>query len=126
VTELYGRTASLVVLNRDTGLARTLEGLRVSFEIEKTSESTSNKAKIMIYNLNEDNRAFFESESLSVILSAGYKGIYGTSPIVQQLFSGDIIRTTTKKGSQEQKERSTVRKHLPNHFLIRHMRPGSQ
>lgn len=90
--------------------------LRLTFDIEKNSFSTPNKAKIGVYNLNADARSTYLKGS-SLVLKAGY----GSSPASQQdllqipiLFSGivsgqvkderkgaDII-TTFECGSGEQ------------------------
>lgn len=66
---------------------------RVTFEIEKTLESTSNKGKIGIYNLNQDSQSFLEQNDLQVELYAGYE------EQVEQLFIGDIKRVNrTRSG----------------------------
>ena len=53
---------------------KVFEGLRVRFRIEKSSESTSNKSKIEIYNLSETSRTFFESDEIKASLFVGYLG----------------------------------------------------
>lgn len=60
-------------------------GLRIFFDIEKTSESSANTAKIIIYNLNESNRDLLKNkENLFILLEVGYKDE------VDQLWIGDI------------------------------------
>jgi hypothetical protein len=67
----------------DTGFL--IEGLKISFEIEKTSKRFPNKAKIEICNLSKSNSSKLEvSKDLSVQLFAGY----GQDPPL--IFSGDI------------------------------------
>lgn len=66
--------------------------LKVFFEIEKTSESNSNTAKIIIYNLNEDHRGLLQNEeNLSIILEVGY------GDELNQLFIGDITKVLIEK-----------------------------
>jgi len=69
-----------------------ISGLRISFEVTKTSESTPNTAKISIYNLSPAHRALLETEEdLGVILEAGYGGN------LEELFAGDIRRAVTQQ-----------------------------
>ena len=76
-----------------------VSGLRISFNIEKTSESNANTAKIAIYNLNPTHRQQLEESGNVVILKAGYRG-FSNEPIDGILFQGDISKTTTiKKGA---------------------------
>jgi hypothetical protein len=64
---------------------------RIQFQIEKTSDSNSNKAKISIYNISEESRNFLEQKDLTLFLDAGYKN--NTS----QIFFGDIIDIKTHR-----------------------------
>ena len=67
-----------------------VSGLRVTFDIEKTPESTANTAKISIYNLNENNRDLLKNkEALFIILEVGY------GDDIDQLWVGDIKRSST-------------------------------
>lgn len=97
MTELFNRKAEMIILNPADSTARTLADLRVEFSIEKTSESTPNTSKISVYNMNEANRDFLETENLKIIFSVGYEGIGDVAPLVQQVFSGDVVRVTTEK-----------------------------
>lgn len=82
--ELSGRVYRLQV---DTLL---ITGLRVAFNVEKTSTSEPNKARIAVYGLNPDNRAHLSRlKSARVELSAGYEGN------LAQLFLGDTRRGPT-------------------------------
>lgn len=58
--------------------------LKVVFEIEKTSESTPNKAKISIYNLSSTSRKEYQKKGLTIRVDAGYQGL------VEVLFLGDV------------------------------------
>jgi len=99
MTFLFNRTARIVV--RKAGdQQKTFDGLRVSFDIRKTSSSKPNISKISVYNLNETNRKFVEQEGLKLSLIVGYKGIYGKS-IEGLLFKGDITRSATKKNGPD-------------------------
>jgi len=73
-----------------------ITGLRISFEITKTSESTPNTAKINIYNLSPEHRALLEtSEDLGVILETGYGGN------LEELFAGDIKLAKTESSADK-------------------------
>ena len=73
-----------------------ITGLRISFEITKTSESTPNTAKINIYNLSPEHRALLEtSEDLGIILETGYGGN------LEELFAGDIKLAKTESSADK-------------------------
>ena len=96
--ELFLRQAALLVSTK-TGNSELMENFRIAFQIEKTSESTPNPAKIVVFNLSKDKQAFFEQKGLTAILRAGYKGL--TNPIIKNLFVGDIkTAKTLKKGTE--------------------------
>lgn len=59
---------------------------RIQFEIEKTSESNANKAKVKLFNLSQDSRSFLEQKNLVIFVRAGYQGFTET------LFVGDIVK----------------------------------
>lgn len=94
--ELLHRQAILQIVPKQ-GDFELLKGFRISFKIEKTSESTPNPAKIKIFNLNQDKRALFENKDQTIILQVGYLGL--TASVLKTLFTGDIISAkTSKKG----------------------------
>jgi hypothetical protein len=85
---LYNRFARLRVgIPGQDGIDFT--GLRVTFQIEKTSESNSNTSRISIFNLNSNSRAFVEQENLVGILDVGYQ-YPGQDPVAENIFQGDI------------------------------------
>lgn len=92
-----------LIYNREAILEVGLEGqrgkdfsnLRISFQIEKTSESNANTSEITIYNLNADSRAFLEQENLVAVLKAGYTP-QGESSLAETIFRGDIRRVENK------------------------------
>jgi hypothetical protein len=93
--KLYLRKVSLQVVS---GLgSSTLEGLRIAFDIEKTNEGVPNPAKIEVYNLSDKTRSILEDPGTRVILSAGYKDLFGV------IFSGNIVRAKHKKKKKLQK-----------------------
>lgn len=92
---LFKRRAS-VVIGREGGEGFVVNGLRVKFEIEKTSESTANTAKIQVFNMNPTNRGRLEEKNLTVILRAGYAGLDET-PVEEIIFKGSISKTQTVK-----------------------------
>lgn len=64
--------------------------LHTTFDIEKTSISTSNKAKIALYNLNKTSRIKFV-KGMFIQLQAGYQGL------IETLYVGDIVRATSER-----------------------------
>lgn len=64
-----------------------INGLDISFEIEKDETCAPNSYHIEIYNLCADNRAILsKAKHVPVLLKVGYKGHVGI------LFQGDLIR----------------------------------
>lgn len=87
---LFGRRA-IVTFGPRGELGKSIEGLRVKFEIERTKEKFVNKATISIYNMSKDSQALCERKNLVLLLSAGYDGA------VEDVFSGDVARPITKQ-----------------------------
>lgn len=99
MTELFNRAAALSVGKNKT-IGTRYAGFRVTFEIDKTSDSIPNPGKVTIYNLSSDSRAKFEEKNAVMILEAGYSGL-GAAPILAQLFVGDIKRATTTRSGPD-------------------------
>lgn len=84
---LYKR--SVVVFVAD----RRIEGLRVSFKITKTLDSTANKCAVSIYGLNEASRSVIKStKKPPLILEVGHEEERGI------IFSGEGTRPISEKG----------------------------
>jgi hypothetical protein len=120
MNELFNRVASLVV-GKNSLEGKRFSGMRITFEIEKNSESTANPAKVSIYNLSHTSRAELEATDNVMILEAGYSGLPETGTgtnLTSVLFSGDISKvitvrrgpdliTTLEAGDAEKKLRTT-------------------
>ena len=73
-----------------------VSGLRIIFDIEKTSGSNPNTGKIQVYNLNETSVGTLKTnENLSAILEVGY------GDNLEQLFIGDIQRSFTQRNGPD-------------------------
>ncbi len=92
--ELFGRRATVTIGEKGKeGLF--IDGLRVKFRVEQSSEPTANKARVEIYNLSKANRERVEKPGNYLILRAGYQGLTG------RVFEGDVPSggvLTTKSG----------------------------
>jgi len=66
-------------------------GLFTQFEVEKTSESGPNRAKITIANLNRDSLSILQEEGAIVRLEVGYDGV------AEELFFGNITKSKTEQ-----------------------------
>lgn len=78
----------------ETGIK--ISGLRVVFDVEKTSSPNPNNAKIQIYNLNETSKGLLKTnEDSSIILEVGY------GEVLEQLFVGDIQRSFTQRSGSD-------------------------
>jgi len=69
---LYDRVAKLVIAPIDGSPGVELTGLRVTFDIEKTSVSQPNKSNVKIYNLAPQTRKRIRVKKQAIMLSAGY------------------------------------------------------
>jgi hypothetical protein len=83
----YNRVAA-VDIELKTGEILRVRGLRIEFQIEKTRNSTANKANIKITNLSETTRNKMREKDALVRLYAGYVGDMGAS----LLFVGNAER----------------------------------
>lgn len=92
---LYNRKATVEIGLRG-GEGRLYENLRVQFEVEKGSTSTPNPAKVKIFNLNADSRAFVEKKDLICRLRVGYEppGDIGFTEI---LAIGDVKKAFSER-----------------------------
>jgi len=87
---LYQRNAR-VTFGRAGQAGRAITGLKIVFNFEKNSESSSNKGTIDIFNMNADSRALAEEKDIIVLLEVGYQGG------LEQLAVGDVLRATSMK-----------------------------
>lgn len=88
---LWNRQA-MITFGPKTGDRIRITGLRIAFEIEKTSSSFANSARIVIYNLSPDHWTILEStEPLVVILEAGYENG------IDEIYHGDIEKSVYVK-----------------------------
>jgi len=73
-----------------------VDGLRISFKVEKDNKPEPNKAEISVWNLSRETRAnIVASESVPIAIQVGY------GEDIEQIFIGDIMRdgiTTTRDG----------------------------
>lgn len=80
-----------LVITGSSGIVRTIEELRISFEITKSILSFPNIAKISIYNVNSETLALLQDRFTKIILNAGYE--FNT----KMIFSGEIRNTFQSK-----------------------------
>jgi hypothetical protein len=93
LSNLYQRSARVTVWRAEANKffsqpgasnAIVIENLRVTFEIEHTTEKEPNKCDLTITNASPETRAFLQRKPLSVRIEAGYAGNF------HQLFVGDL------------------------------------
>jgi hypothetical protein len=93
---LFNRTASLVI-GQSGGKGIEVAGLRIAFNIEKTSTETLNNSTIEIYNLSPDSQKLIETPNNAVILKAGYTEDVGA----QIIFTGIVRRSLTVRSGPD-------------------------
>lgn len=96
MSELLFRRNVRVSFGRSGQEGKSVEGLFVQFEVDKTTETNPNRAKIIIHNLNEDSRSQLqENKDFVIRLEAGYDGVY------EDLFIGNDPRITHERQGRE-------------------------
>jgi hypothetical protein len=86
MAKLYLRKAIVNIGSLSGFSGKTIDQLRVQFEVEKTNESNPNTANIKIFNLSEATRSSLEAPDTKVSLEVGYEEI---SKVV---FNGDVTK----------------------------------
>ena len=86
MTLLFDRRVRVKVISND-GEGVVIDGLRISFKVEKTKSKHPNKAKVEIYNLDPTTAARCEAPNTAIELYAGY----GADPPL-------VFRGQTRKG----------------------------
>lgn len=87
--KFFGRVARLIVDDK-------IVGADISFEIEKTLDSTANKATIRAFNLSPTTRSYIEEKERKATVEAGYKDLSGV------IFArGNITRVSTERNGPD-------------------------
>lgn len=92
--QLFDRSWSVTV-GYPGQVGKTYNGLKTTFDLDKTAPLTSNKAKIELWNLSRETRKGFEKKGLQIQLQAGYVGLTDT------LYLGDVVRVNTKRNGSD-------------------------
>lgn len=85
----FGRDLQLQVGTLD-GEARQWRGLRVRFSVTHTRSSKPSRAKVIVYNLSADSRAFVERDFSLCWVRAGYRSETASDSPLPQVVFGDI------------------------------------
>lgn len=79
----YLRAYELTIIP-EGGESRIITGLRISFEVTKSTIGVPNLAMIQVYNPNSDTLAALQSKFTKIVLNVGYEGN------LRLLFKGDV------------------------------------
>jgi hypothetical protein len=74
MTRQFGREGTLILSQVGSADGTRVSGLRIAFNIEKSTEGGSNTARIQVWNLSEKTRAILSEKAAYVTLEAGYTG----------------------------------------------------
>lgn len=88
----FDRRVQIDIGPKKSLVALRVEGLRITFEINKDIKPAANRAKIQIYNLAPETRARIQELKYEVILRAGY-----ADESVDEIFHGDIVSISHEK-----------------------------
>lgn len=91
-TKLFNRKYKLII-GPPGQTGKLWDDLQISFKVEKTGDSATNKAEIEIYNLSESSRNYVSKSDLALILEAGYENNFG------RIFAGYTTFTHSTKGA---------------------------
>lgn len=101
MADLYNRRAYILITDLESGEIKRITDLRITFDIDKNTESNPNTAKISVYNMNKEHRGFVESANLKIKLFAGYIGFYNIEAELSLLFVGNVTRVMTEKNDTD-------------------------
>lgn len=87
---LYPTPRGALFAHGGTVDAVVIEGLRITFKVERTTSKEPNTCEITVTNAAPATRALMHRKPLTAILEAGYDGN------LQQLFRGDVIYAPSK------------------------------
>lgn len=91
MTSYFKRVARALIIGQDK--AKEISQLKIVFDIELTDSSDANKAKITIYNPNDETINIINEKGSKIAFSAGYKGLStDADELVEVLITGDIMR----------------------------------
>lgn len=90
MTRQYKRAYDLTIIPQD-GESRIIKGLRISFEITKSTLSFPNLCKLTIYNANEETKSTLQKKFTKIVLNVGYEGD------VRLLFKGEVRNVAQSK-----------------------------
>lgn len=82
----YDRQAQVEIGKSASLTALRIEGLRITFEVQKDLKTSANQAKIGIYNLSKDTRGRIHELTDTITLRAGY-----ADEALAEVFHGDIV-----------------------------------
>lgn len=111
--QLLGRKYRLI-FGKPGAQGKTITGLDITFDVEKTTEAKPNTATVTVYNLSQESRAALEEPGTLITLEAGYEGqmgiiFVGNDLIVQTVKQGvDFVTTIKSKDGGEQVAETSV------------------
>jgi hypothetical protein len=100
----FGRRAYLEVIPAAGGTALRIEGLRITFRVQKQIKPP-NAAEVVVYNLSGSSRARLQEPEQVVRLYAGYDGVVGP----KLLYQGDVVGVEHQFPSPESTTKLTAR-----------------
>lgn len=89
--ELYGRKAQVIVAPVDGSDGIDVTGLRIEFNVKRTSTSEPNTATVKVYNLSEWSRGHIKAKDQAVVVNAGYQDL------IERVCSGVIKRVEHRR-----------------------------
>jgi len=82
----FDRRVSIDIYRKGATIALRVEGLRISFDIQKDIKTPANTARVQIYNLGQEIRSSFSELTDRIIVRAGY-----ADESIDEIFTGDLV-----------------------------------
>lgn len=94
MANLFLRNVRVRIVSQ-VGVGKTLSGLRVIFDIDKTNEANPNRADVGVYNVNDNTKGILESKNAKVYLEVGY------GDDLQTIFVGNVTKVVHENKSPD-------------------------
>ena len=94
MSRLYLRK-TIVTIQPGSGSGKTIEDLRMTFNVEKTNEKNPNRSRLEIYNLSQASKGMLETKNAKISLAVGYEDTVSVGAV------GDITKVVHERSGPD-------------------------